>query len=223
MKKFKIKKWNNFLLLCVTLVSLTSCSKCEKEELETHVYYEIQVPSPILKIADVYAVYTDASGQEERELLKDGYFAKSFLYKWQGKDEINNNFPDFSIIKIETQLKVDPSSLKEGTQLLNDPKAFYKADIKTWYTKDDVTKKLFDLPLRFTYKDGAMSYSYSVAEQIQMFKEQSDSPLYKFTLSRVHFDFKFVASFNTGSAPDAEEEDGVKKEIRRTIKGQIPN
>ena len=209
---------HKLLCLCAIFTMASCTDKCkDKEELLNSFSYDVQVPAPILEIADVYAEYVDEKGELHTELLPDGKFRKNFTFIWEGKD-VYKSYWGISNVKITAKLKVDPADLQEGVMLMNDPDAHYNLNMAIKYKSENgVSSTPINLPLNLSVPDNIKNASYTVDEQMSFFEEQESSPLYSVTISRITIDrYDIEVHLNLGKWSESETENEglqIKKRI----------
>lgn len=207
MKKFFIKGLCSIALLASIL--FTSC----EEEMTYTIEHDIQVPAPILDIADVYAIYTDNSGKEQKVALPDGKFSDSFHFVWTGS-EVKGTYKDFTSLRIEAKLKVDASELPDQMKLFDDANAHY--GVKSSVSLKEGNTKKSQYEKNFSYDSQQMEYVFSKSELQMFFVMQPSIPLYEISVDREGADYNLKIKFNIGMASD--NENGIKKEIKAIIR-----
>lgn len=207
MKNFFIKGLCSIALLASIL--FTSCT----EEMTYTIEYDIQVPAPILNIADVYAIYTDNSGKEQKVALPNGKFSDSFHYEWTDS-EVKGSYKDFTSLRIEAKLKVDNSELPDQMKLFDDASAHYS--VKSLVTLKDGKTKKNQYERTLTYDNQQMEYVFSKSEILMFFIMQPTIPLYEISVDREGADYNLKIKFNIGMAPESE--NGIKKEIKEIMR-----
>ena len=171
--------------------------------------HDIQVPAPILNIADVYAVYTNNRGQEQKVALPDGKFSGRFQFEWTD-DEVKDTYKDFTSLRIEAKLKVDNSELPDHMKLFDDENAHY--NVKSSVTLKDGKTVKNQYERSFNYGVEQREYEFSRSELELFLTVQPFSPIYYISVDREGANYNLKINFNIGNAPQSEE--GIKKEIK---------
>lgn len=204
-----------FKFLCLSAIfTMASCK--DKEEVTNSFLYDIQLPAPLLEIADIYAEYIDEQGELHKELLPDGKFKKDFVYIFE-EDEVYRYNWNITSVKITAQLKVDPSQLQEGAMLMKDPNAHYNLQMILKYKPEHGGySKPVDLPLNVSVPEDVENYPYTVEEQMALFEDQDNYPIYSATVSGYLYHYDAEIHLNLGKESESETENEglqIKKRI----------
>lgn len=188
------------LILSVPLFS--SCTK-EEEDLTCNIEYDINLPQPILKIADAYVRY-ESLGQVQTEKIVGGRFRKNFTYAWED-DEIKSTEYDINIVDIYFELKVPESELLEGYKLLDDKNANFYVSIKTqhsynkennWNGTSSTSNSNGGDNVNFVFSEEQRSYEYTVNELMSFFNQQSYKPYWKISVDHKGSEIHYTMNFN---------------------------
>lgn len=190
------------------LITALMLSACKKDDtLKITITHDLQIPAPLLEIADAFVTYHDQEGYHT-EAIPQGKFYHTSVFLWKGTDVIEKSVEDkFDDVVVTLKLKVPESELQEGAKLLNDPSAYYAYNYKL--TRDYEDKNFFTGQNgsssssttkvdRYSYSREEMNYEYTVAEQIKFFNDQERNPLYEMYCSKAANTINININFHDG-------------------------
>ena len=176
-------KFKYLFLLAIVALLFSSCQKVTK--VTATVQHDINLPAPIVEIADAYVTYYDNRGNAIQELMVDGKFNRSFAYSWEG-DQADKNYsqPEYHKLYITLKLKDSSQSFEDGSQLLLDPTAHFNMRSITSLYDDDKLISIIDKVIDLSLPDQYQNHKYSEYEQSGLFVVQDIVPFYSVIFDR---------------------------------------
>lgn len=151
------------ILAVISACCLLSCKDNEEQLFYFSVDYKLQIPAPITAIADAYVTYT-SNGVTTTEPITDGKYRKLFEYRWKD-DQVEKAHTDFNSVRVHFNLKVDPNSLPESMELLNDNQTSFVVT-SAWRNSHD-KDNVWTGSSASTSTHGGDTYSYTFAKELR--------------------------------------------------------